>query len=77
MPAEAWTRIRRAIVNVGHEVVCRLMIDWLSVALTKKVGDNKSPLSMPQPTAPLAKGDCLCHHHHMFTQHIPRLDLAL
>ena len=32
---------------------------------------------MPQPTAPLAKGDRLRHRHHMFTQHIPRLDLAL
>ena len=53
------------------------MIDWLSVALTKKVGYDKSPLSMPRPTAPLDKGDCLCHHHHMFTQHIPRLDRAL
>ena len=44
--AEAWNLIHGAIDNRGKEVDCRPIIDWISVVLTKKVGDDKSPLAM-------------------------------
>ena len=68
--AEAWTSLRGAIVKGVHEVDCRPIIDWLHIALTKKVNGDKFPLAMPQPTAPLADGELLWHQHHMLTHHL-------
>ena len=77
MPAEACTCLRGATINGGQEVDCQLIIVWLRIALTKKVGDDKLPLTMPRPTAPLADGNLLCHWHHMLTRHLPGLDPSL
>ena len=76
-PAEAWNRLRGAIVDGGQEVDCRQIIDWLCVAPTKKVGDDKSTLALPRPTAILSDRDLLHHRHQMLTRHLSRLDPAL
>ena len=73
-PVEARTCLRSAIADIGLEVHCRPIINWLRVALTLNTGNDKSPLAMPRPTAPLSDGDPLCHWHHMLTRHLPRLD---
>ena len=74
---EMWIRIRGAIMDAGQEVDCRTIMDWLRDALTKKVEDDKLPFAMPRPTAPLADGDLIYHHHHMLNQHLPDLYPAL
>ena len=68
---EAWTRLHGAIVDGGLEVDCRPIIDWICVALTLKTGNDKTPLSMPRPTVPLADGDLLRHMQHILTCHLP------
>ena len=77
MPEEAWTYPYGAIMDGGQDVDFRPIIDWLHVAMTKKVGDNKSPLAMLRSTAPLADRDILRPLHHMLTQHHQGLDPAL
>ena len=67
MPTEAWTRLSGAIVNVVQEVDFQPIIDCLCDYLTNKVGDDKLPLAMLRPTAPLSEGYLLRHHHHMLT----------
>ena len=42
-----------------------------------KVGDDKLPLALTRPTAPLADGYLLRQCHHMLTNHLPGLDPAL
>ena len=66
-PAEVWTRIRGAIVDGGQKVDCLPITDLIHFVLTKKVGNNKSPLAIMQPTVPLADGDLLQHIHRMLT----------
>ena len=75
-PIEAWTCICSDIVDGFLEVDCLPIIDWLHVALTLKTGDDKSPLAMPRPTAPLADGYLLRHRHHMLARHLPGMDPA-
>ena len=70
-PVKAWTHLHGDIVDGGQEVDYRPIIDWLRVALTKKVGVDKSPLAMPCPTTPLENSNVLHHNHHMLTQHLP------
>ena len=64
-------------MDAGQEVVFRTIMEWLWVALMKKVGDYKSPLALPRPTASLSDGDFFCHYHHILIRHLPRLYLAL
>ena len=77
MPVEVWTSIYSAILYVGQEVDCRPILYWLRVALTKNVGNYKSPLYLLRPTALLDDRDLITHRHHNLTRHLPRLDLAL
>ena len=77
MPVEDRSRIRGAIINVGLEVDCCPIIDWICIGLTLSAGGGKSPLAIPLPTAPLADGDFLRHRRHMLTRHLPGLDPAL
>ena len=74
---EAWTYLCSAIVDAGQEVDFWMILDWLQVASTKKVGNDKSPLALPRPTAPLADRDIIRHLHHMLTRHLPRIDPSL
>ena len=69
-----WTRISGAIVDGGQKVDCLPITDLIHFVLTKKVGNNKSPLAIMQPTVPLAYRDLLRHRHHMLTRHLPGLD---
>ena len=71
-PAEAWTCLHSAIVNGGQEVDYQPIIDWICIALTKNVGDDKSPLAMPQPTATL--NERVIYRHHMLTRPLTGLD---
>ena len=48
-------------------------MDWLRVALTKKVDYGNSPLAMPRPTTPLDNG----YYPQKLTRHLPILDNAL
>ena len=74
---KTWTSLCIAIVSRVLEVNCRPKIDWLYVALTLKTGNDKSPLAMPRPTAPLEDGDLLHNMHHILTRQFPRLDPCL
>ena len=74
---EAWTCLRVAIMDAEQKVDCRPILDWPRVALTKNVGGNKFPLSLPRPTAPLVDGDPILHLHHILNGQLPRLDPAL
>ena len=74
---EAWTRLRGAIVYGGLEVDCLPIIEWLSFVLTLKTGDNKSPLDMLRPNAPLEDLDILSHWNNMLTHHLPGMEPAL
>ena len=73
-PTEAWNHICGAIGDAGQEVDFRSIGEWLWVALTKKVGDEKSPLALPRPTITLGDRNLLSHCHHMLTRHLPGLD---
>ena len=53
---------------------CRLIVDLTQVVLTRKVGDDKSPLALQRPTTPLTDKDILCHHHHILTRNLPGLE---
>ena len=53
---------------------CQPIADWLRVMLTKKVGDNKLPLTLLHPTMPLADGDIVRHYHHMLIRNLPGLE---
>ena len=64
-PAEAWTCIHGAVFNRGKKVDFWLIIDYMRVALDKKVGDEKSPLYMPLPAVLLADIGLFYHHHHI------------
>ena len=70
-PAEAWNRLHGAIVDAGQEVDFWPIVNWLWVALKKKVRDNNSPLALPRPTTPFSNGDILRHRHHMLTGTYP------
>ena len=72
MPTEARNRIHGEIVDGEQEVDFRKIIDWLCIALTKKVVDDKPSLTIPQSTTLLTDRDLICHCHHMLTQHPPR-----
>ena len=74
---EAWTRLCGAIFDVDLDVDCLPIIDWLRVSLTHNTVNNKLPLPMLQPTAPLANGDLLYHKNHMLARHLPGLYPAL
>ena len=76
-PMEAWTHFCGTNVDAGLKVYCRLILDCIQVALTKKVGDDKSPLALMRPAAPLAVRYLNHHHHNILTRHLPRLDPAL
>ena len=77
-PVDAWSRLNSAIVDAGAMVHCQTIIDLLFVALTRKSGeDQTSPLETPQPTAPLADGKLMRHHHQTLTHHLPRLNPLL
>ena len=41
MPVEAWTRLHGTILDVGLEVDCNTIINWLHISLTLKTGDDK------------------------------------
>ena len=58
-PAEACTCLCNAIIDGAQEVGYCPIINWICVALTMKVVDDKSPLAMPQHTAPLSDGELL------------------
>ena len=70
---EAWTRIHSAIDGGCLEVYCHPITNWLRVALTWKTGNEKSPLTKLQPTAPMADGDLLWHRRNMLTRHLPSM----
>ena len=72
MPADAWTRLRGVIVDGGHEVD-----SWPKITLMKKMGDEKYPLDLLQPTMTLDDGDLLRHCHYILTQHLLGLEPAL
>ena len=76
-PAGAWKRLCSAIVDIGQEVDFQPIINLLCIALTKKVGDDKFPLTLTLPTAPLANGKLLHHRHHMLNRNLPGMDPAL
>ena len=77
MPTEAWTHIRGAIVDGEQEVDFWPILDWLIISLTKKVGNDKSTLAMPQPTIPMANGYLLRHHHQMLNRSLPGMEPSL
>ena len=72
-PTEAWTCLWGAIVDVGQEFDFLLIMYWLRDVLTKKVGDDKLPLTVQRPTAPLADRYLIRHCHHMLTWNLPGL----
>ena len=76
MPTEAWNHLCGTIWDVGQEADCWPIVDWICVALMKKVGDEKLPLDLPRPTTLLTVRDLLLHRHHMLTLNLPRIEPA-
>ena len=76
-PVEACTRLSGTIVNRGLEVDFRPIINLIYANLTLKTGDDKSPLAIMRPTAPLVDGHLLRHRYYMLTRHLSRLEPAL
>ena len=61
MPTEVWNRLHIAIVDVRQEGDYQPIMDYIRVALTKKVGDNESPLALLGPTV-LLTDEYIIHH---------------
>ena len=74
MPVESCTLLRNTIVERGLEFDCFPITDSLRIYLTLKTGDEKLPLTILRPTAPLANLDLLWYRHHMLTHQLPGLD---
>ena len=52
-PLEAWSRLRRAIVDAAAEAACRPIINWLRSAIVRYGPNTHSALVVPDPLAPL------------------------
>jgi hypothetical protein len=50
-PRQAWDRIRGAVVTDGLEVECAPLLDWLRIALTRRVANQGSTLAQAPPAA--------------------------
>jgi hypothetical protein len=50
-PRQAWARVRGSIVTDGLEQECGPLIDWLRVALTRRVANQGSTLAQAPPAA--------------------------
>jgi hypothetical protein len=48
-PRQAWGRIRGTVVTDGLEIECRPLLDWLRVALTRRVANQGSTLAQAPP----------------------------
>ena len=60
-PLQAWTSLRAVIVSTGQEVGCRDIVEWLRVKILRGAVDQRSILSIQDPTAPLANANLLLH----------------
>ena len=59
-PAEAWSRLKVAIVDDGSKVYRQPIIDWIRIALMRKIGgDRLSHITMPRSTTSLMEGELL------------------
>ena len=72
-PRMALERIVGAVVQDGKEEVCRPLINWLKVAMTRGTLGGSSDLATDSPTAPLMDTVLREHRHNTMLADVPSL----
>ena len=74
---QAWDRVRGAIIDLGIEVECKPLVDWLRVSLTRRADGERPVISVADVIAPVANKLLMLHRHALVVRHLPGLDPSI
>ena len=74
---QAWDRVRGAIIDLGIDVECKPLIDWLRVSLTRQADGGRPVIGVADVIAPVADELLMLHMHTLMVRHLPGLDPSI
>ena len=70
---QAWDRVRGAIIDLGIEVECKPLVDWLRVSLTRQADGGRPVISVADVISPVADELLMLHQNDLMVRHLPVL----
>ena len=74
---QAWDHVIGAIIDLGIEVECKPLVDYLRVSLTRRVDGGRPVISVAGVISPIADKLLMLHRHTLMVQHLPGLDPSI
>ena len=74
---QAWDRVRGEIIDLGIEVECKPLVDWLRVSLIRRADGGRPVISVADVIAPVADKLLMLHRHALMVRHLLGLDPSI
>ena len=74
---QAWDQVRGAIFDLGIKEECKPLVNWLRVALTRRVGGGRPVISVSDVIAPVANEILMLYRHSLMIWHLPGLNPSI
>ena len=74
---QAWDRVRGTIIDLGIEVECKPLVDWLRVSLTRRADGGRPVISVADVIAPVSNELLMLYRHALMVRHLPGLDPSI
>ena len=74
---QAWDQVRGAIIDLGIQVECKPLVNWLRVSLTRRADGGRPVISVSDMIAPVADELLMLHRKTLMVRHLLRLDPSI